>query len=121
MLGAWSRRNTAVDSGAPSLNAGLLVTIVIDSANGMRFAGHVGRWFAGDVGIPPGVFGPVTGRVDGQGGVTIVIAYAAPDNPPLTISGSVGADVVTVRESSVGAQPGPFPAGDRFERVPHGT
>ena len=66
----------------------------------------------------PVSLGPVTGSVNERGSVTIVIAYAAPDTPALTIWGSVAADVVTVRESSAGTQPGPFRAGDRFERAP---
>jgi len=119
MLGVWSHRTAVADSGSPSLNAGLLVTIVVDSADAMQFRGRVGMWFAGDVGISPDVFGPVTGTVDGNGGVTIVIAYAAVDRPSLTISGSLTADVVTVRECSFGMEPGPFLPGDRFERGPH--
>ena len=119
MLGEWSHRNAVADSGAPSLGAGLLVTSVVDSVDSTWFRGHVGRWFSGDVGVSPAVFGPVTGSVTERGSVTIVIAYAAPDTPALTIWGSVAADVVTVRESSAGTQPGPFRAGDHFERSPH--
>jgi hypothetical protein len=103
---------------APSLNAGPHVTIVIDSVDGMQFRGRIGLWFAGDVGARPDAFGPVTGRLDDAGGVTIRIPLTAPGASAITIVGTVVGDVLTVAESRRGADPGPFPSGGCFERRP---
>ena len=115
MLGAWSYASAAIGPHPPSLNTGLHVTITIEAVNGTRFSGHVTRWLAGDVGIPQHDFAPVTGSVDGSGGVTILVAWASPhmpNMPTITITGVLDGDVLTVRESWLGAGPGPVEAGD---------
>ena|SRR5689334_9450508 len=62
MLGAWSYASAPIGDHAPSLNTGLHVTIAVDAVDGMRFAGHITRWIAGDVGIAPDAFRPVSGE-----------------------------------------------------------
>jgi len=56
--------------------------------------------------------------MDGSGGVTVLIPRTTPSGPTFTIVGALSGDVLTVRESRLGAEPGPFPTGSRFERVP---
>ncbi len=56
MLGEWNYSSAPVAYDRPSLNAGLLVTIVVESSDGMHFRGRITRWFAGDVGVSPDVF-----------------------------------------------------------------
>src|SRR5689334_22937129 len=70
MLGEWNYLG-AVTSPDPSLNAGALVSIVIDSAAATDFRGSISRWFAGDVGVPTKLFGPVTGAVGENGSVWV--------------------------------------------------
>jgi hypothetical protein len=118
MLGGWTYDSPTIGDHAPSPNTGLHVTLAVDSVQGMRFFGRVTRWFSGDVGIAPDAFGPLTGSVDGAGGVTVVIARAVPGTPSLTTTGEIAGDVLTVRDSWFGAEPGPFPSGDRFRRAP---
>jgi hypothetical protein len=119
MLGEWSYVSPAVVCDAPSLNAGLHVTIAIDSLDGMRFWGRVVLWFAGDVGISPGRFAPVTGSVDRSGGVRVLIAFADPGASSVTIVGVLAGDTLTVSESWLGAEAGPFPTGGCFDRTLH--
>jgi len=117
MLGDWSYASVPAARDLPSLNGGLQVSMAIDSPDGMRFRGRVTRWFAGDVGESPAVFGPITGWVDGNGGVTVLMARATLGAPTLTIVGALAGDVLTVRKSWLGAEPGPFLAGGWFERI----
>ena len=117
MLGEWNYSSAPVAYDRPSLVAGLLVTIVVESADGMHFRGRVTRWFAGDVGVAPDVFGPVTGSMDGNDQVTVLISRTAPGEPTLAIVGVLSGDVLTVLESRLEATPGPFPAASRFERA----
>jgi len=117
MLGAWSYASAPIGDHAPSLNTGLHVTVTVDAVEGASFSGQVTRWIAGDVGIAPDQFGPVTGRVDDAGGVTFFIPQATP-GPILAIRGSLNGDVLTVHESWSGAEPGPFPSGGTFRRSP---
>jgi hypothetical protein len=117
MLGEWNYASVAVVRDAPSLNTGLHVIIAIDSLDGMRFRGRVVLWFAGDVGVSPDVFGPVTGSVDGLSGVTVVIAFADPDTPMITIVGVLAGDVLTVSDSWLATEHGPFLSGEYFERT----
>jgi hypothetical protein len=118
ILGEWSYARVPPVPEAPSLNVALRVTIVIDSLDAMQFRGRVGLWFAGDVGARPDAFGPVTGSLDDAGGVTIRIPLTAPGASAISIVGTVVGDVLTVRESLLGAEPGPFPSGGWFERHP---
>ncbi|MEX2155922.1 MAG: hypothetical protein WD773_03670 [Gemmatimonadales bacterium] len=117
MLGEWTYRNQVVSADPPSLNGGLFVAIVIDSANGMTFRGRVALWFAGDVGMPPGTFGAVTGQFDELDAVTVRIPLSNPDASAITIRGTVAENVLTVRECRFGSAPGPFPVGAHFHRV----
>jgi len=117
MLGEWNYSSAPVAYDRPSLNAGLLVTIVVESSDGMHFRGRITRWFAGDVGVSPDVFGPVTGSMDGNDRVTVLIPRMAAGAPTLAISGVLSGDVLTVLESRLEAAPGPFPAASRFERA----
>ena len=117
MLGAWSYASAPIGDHAPSLNTGLHVTVTVDAVEGASFSGQVSRWIAGDVGIVPDQIGPVTGRVDDAGGVTLFIPQATP-GPILAIRGSLNGDVLTVHESWSGAEPGPFPSGGTFRRSP---
>jgi hypothetical protein len=116
MLGAWNY-NSGLGVDRPSLNAGLHVTLTVDSVAGMACFGRVTRWLAGDVGIGPGAFGPLTGSVDVLGAVNLRIPWAGPDLPALTVIGVLDGDLLTVSESWFGTAPGPFPAGSLFERA----
>ena len=116
MLGTW-RYDSRLVVDRPSLNAGLHVTLAVDSVDGMHFAGRVTQWLAGDVGISPDAFAPLTGAVDGAGMVTLVIAWTTPDVSPLRISGTLAGDALTIRECWAGTEPGPFPPGDAFRRT----
>ena len=117
MLGAWSYSSASDARDKPSLGAGLLVTIAVESVDAMHFRGRITRWFAGDVGVSPDVFGPVAGSMDGNDRVTVLIPRAAPGGPTLTIIGLLSADVLTVLESHSESAPGPFPTGGRFQRA----
>jgi len=118
IIGEWRYASVPPIREEPSLNTGLRVTIVIESLDGTQFRGRVGLWFAGDVGARPDAFGPVTGSLDGAGGVMIWIPLTAPGASAITIVGTVVGDVLTVAESRLGADPGPFPSGGCFERRP---
>lgn len=117
MLGTWSYASAPVPREEPSLNAGLHVTIAIDSVDGSQFRGRVTLWFAGDVGLSPEAFGPVAGSVDGDTRVTLVIPSAAAGGPTLTMLATLAPNILTVLESRLGGEPGPFPVGARFERT----
>ncbi len=121
MLGEWTHsRNLSTWSDAPSLNGGLSVSIVIDSARDMRFWGHVARWFVGDVGLPATRFGLVSGTIDSAYAVVLRIP---PGSTPgwtggaLTIEGEVEGDLLSVHSSWAGVDQGPFPPGCRFQRL----
>jgi len=115
MLGEWSYSSAHVVREPPDLNTGLRVQIGIDSLDGMRFWGRGTLWFAGDVGVEPTDFGRVSGTVDGGNGVTLVIPRA--NERSLMVMGALAADVLTVLECHVGAEPGPFSAGMAFLRL----
>ena len=116
ILGEWSYASAPVVRDPPSLKTGLRVAIVIDARDAMRFLGRVTFWFAGDVGFPPDAFGPVTGTLDEDGTVTMWILFTTPGAAAITIVGTVAGDLLTIRESWLEANPGPFPAGGCFER-----
>jgi len=117
MLGTWSYNGAPASADAPSLNARLHVDIAVESVEGMQFAGRVTRWLAGDVGIAPDAFGPLTGNVDGAGSVAILIAPATPGAPALGVTGDLSGDVLTIRESWSGTGLGPFTSGGAFRRT----
>ena len=94
-LGEWNYASALKVPEAPSLNTGLRVTIVIHSLDTGQFRGRVAFWFAGDVGVPPSAFGPVTGSLDQDSAVTMRIPFNAPDAPAITIVGTVAGDVLT--------------------------
>lgn len=118
IVGEWSYASAAPTPEPPSLNTGLHVTILIESSDGSQFRGRVTFWFAGDVGVAPAVFGPVTGTLDNAGTVMMRIPFAAPDAPAITMVGTVAGDVLTVHDSVCGEGPGPFLSGRAFERSP---
>jgi len=118
ILGEWNYASAPRCAEPPCLNAGLHVTIVIESLDAMQFRGHVAWWFSGDVGTPPAAFGPVTGTVDSDGAVTMRIPFTALAASPITLTGTVTGDVLTVHESLRGPDPGPFLRGESFERNP---
>lgn len=120
MLGEWSYSSPQALRASPALNTGLRVQIRIDSLDGMRFSGHVTLWFAGDVGIASSAFGPVSGTVDDTNGVTMVIPREPTVSRPLLVMGEVTDDVLTVRDCSVGTEPGPFAPGSAFRRLQSG-
>ncbi len=96
---------------APTLNAGLQVTLEIDSAAGPLFYGRVARWFAGDAGVSPEVFGPVTGTV-GERLVQFTIAFVRAGASPIIVGASfAGADTLRIETASRGNDPGPFAPG----------
>jgi hypothetical protein len=116
MLGEWTYARAPSAAGSPpTLNAGLSVAIAVDSASGMRFWGHVARWFVGDVGLPVTRFGPVSGSIDSTSGV--VLRIHGRQIAALRIEGEVAGDVLTVHASWAGVEPGPFPSGCRFQRL----
>jgi len=55
--------------------------------------------------------------MDGNDRVTVLIPRSAPSGPTLTIVGVLSVDALTVLESRIGSEPGPFPAGGRFQRA----
>ena len=118
ILGEWSYASRVAATEAPILNAGLRVTIVIDDIDGTVLRGRVAKWFAGDVGIAPNAFGPVTGAIDAAGVVSLRIPRTAVGSAPITIIGTVDGRLLTIHESWLGeAFPGPFPTGGTFERA----
>jgi len=119
MLGEWTHsRAPSIPPAAPALSAGFFVSITIDSARGSRFWGHVGQWFVGDVGLPANGFGPVTGSLDSAYGVVLQVASGGANGlAVLQIEGQIDGDVLTVRASWMGPEPGPFPSGCRFQRL----
>jgi hypothetical protein len=118
MVGEWRYARAATAHDAPSLNAGFFVTIAIDSAAEMRFWGRVTAWFVGDVGLSPDRFGPVSGAVDLEHGVTLLISAKASGTSAVTVMGEVDGDVILVHECWAGANVGPFSVGGRFQRLP---
>ena len=117
MLGTWRYDfSPRAPAETPSLNAGVHVTLSVDVAEGATFRGTVVAWFAGDVGLPPGTFGPIEGTVESNDGVMLVIPFRHPGVPPLTISGRVSGDTLTVDLSRQGGSPGPFATGAVFAR-----
>ena len=119
ILGEWTYASRGAVNEVPTLNTGLHVTIVIDHVDGTALRGRVAWWFAGDVGLPPAAFGPVTGTIDDAGVVSLHIPRTAVGAAPITIAGTVDGPVLTIRESRLGeAVPGPFPSGGCFERSP---
>lgn len=117
MLGTWRYDSPPrAPAETPSLNVGVHVTLSIDIAEGSTFRGTVGAWWAGDVGLPPGTFGPIDGTVERDGAVLLVIPFQDPGVPALTISGRVAGDTLIVELSRQGAAPGPFATGVVFAR-----
>lgn len=117
MLGEWRYSHRAPVSEHPSLNAGLFVTIAIDSAAGTGFAGRVIEWFVGDFAVPPDRFGPVTGVVNEYHAVSFRIGGRKTDTASQTVNGRIEGDVIVVLESRFGPNVGPFPNGGRFQRL----
>ena len=117
MLGEWSYAAPHRISDPPVLNAGLHVSVMVDSTEGMRFWGHVTLWFAGDVGTSLSAFGRVWGQIDDGRGVMLEIPRASPGQAAVRVLGELAGDVLTVHGCSSGAAAGPFAIGAAFERV----
>jgi len=105
----------SVPAEPPSRNAGLAVSIAIDSATGMRFWGHVARWFVADVGLPATRFGPVSGNIDST--YAAVLRIQGRQIAALQIEGQVDVDPLAVHPPWTGVEPGPFPSGCRVQRL----
>lgn len=116
MLGEWRYDAAPRVAAASSLNTGLHVALVVDSVAGTGFRGRVTLWLAGDVGIAPSRFGPVTGSVDQDERVRLAITPSASYGPVVSMAGTLVGDMLIVRESWSGTGRGPFLSGDRFER-----
>lgn len=104
----------------PSLNAGLRVAVEFDSAAGARFSGRVLMWFAGDMGLGPGLFGRVEGEVTPAGAASFAIPFVRTNAPPLIVSGIVRGDTLAITSARRGVEPGPLStaAGAAFVRRP---
>ena len=116
MLGEWQYQRPATAGEKPSLGAGLLVTIVIDSVEGAQFVGRVTSWFAGDVGVPIDRFGPVTGSLF-KSAVTMQILPRDLAGTAHVIRGYLQDNVIVVVESWLGPNVGSFPNGGQFVRL----
>lgn len=116
MLGEWSYHAPSQRPDTPTLNAGVRVSVVIDSLDATRFWGRVTLWFAGDVGVAPSTFGRVSGSIADRSGVTIRIPREPADDHPLMIIGEVSGDVLTVLDCRAGADTGPFAPQSLFIR-----
>ena len=117
MLGRWQYATPATSRDGPSLNAGLQVTLAIDSVDNADFRGRVERWFSGDVGISPDVFGSIAGTMVTSQQVVLTIPLARAGAPTLKIVGVVTNDVLTVSECWMAEQPGPFAVGAELVRL----
>ena len=116
LLGRWeyatpapARRPETVPP--PALATGLAVAFVIDSVAGSTFFGRMGRWFMGDVGIAPSLFGRITGRID-SASVTMTIPYTRSGLEAITVVGRlVAPDSIAIASAMRGSEPGPFASG----------
>lgn len=117
MVGHWEYAKPARSTSEPSLNAGLFVGVDIDSVTDASFYGHVSFWFAGDVGVPVDVFGPVSGTVAGDARVALLITMTNPQVPPIRVNGVLSGDRLVVEDSWRGNEPGPFPVTSTFVRT----
>lgn len=117
MLGRWQYAAPPMGGEGPSLNAGLQVTLAIDAVDNADFRGRVERWFSGDVGISPDVFGSIAGTMVTGQDVILTIPFARSGAPSLRIVGAVANDVLTVSECWMGEELGPFRVGAQFVRL----
>ncbi|HWP37564.1 MAG TPA: hypothetical protein VNL18_08455 [Gemmatimonadales bacterium] len=117
MVGRWEHVRSHRPTGEPSLNAGLIAVIDVDSVADVRFSGRVSLWFAGDVGVPVDAFGPVSGSVADLPRVTLLITMKDPLIPAIEVSGELRTDSISVRGSWRGTEPGPFALGSAFLRA----
>lgn len=117
MIGVWTLASQPRPSGGePSLNAGLRITLTIDSAEGDRFGGVVTTWFAGDVGVLPETFGRIEGRVAHER-VILAIPVRSAGVTSLIVDARLTGDSLSVVSSSQGAKPGPLATGAVFLRM----
>ena len=116
MHGEWSYAAPNRISDPPILSTGIHVSVMVDSAEGMRFWGRVTLWFAGDVGTSPSAFGRVWGQIDDGSGVMLEIPRASPGQAAVRMVGELAGDVLTIHGCSSGAAAGPFAIGTTFER-----
>jgi hypothetical protein len=92
----------------PSLGAGLIVELEIDSVAGKKFWGRVIRWFAGDMGIASSTFDRVVGEVTDSGTANFTIPFARDAAAPLFVSGVLRGDTLTIERALRREEPGPF-------------
>jgi hypothetical protein len=120
LLGYWEYVAPRPLPAQPSLNAGLRLAVEFDSAAGARFSGRVALWFAGDMGLGPGVFGRVEGEVTPAGAASFAIPFVRTNAPPLIVSGIVRGDTLAITSARRGVEPGPLStaAGSAFVRRP---
>jgi hypothetical protein len=114
LLGRWEYVPPArlAAPSRPTLGIGLQVMLELDSAAGGTAYGRVGRWFAGDVGIPGSAFGPVTAELGDSGRVTITIPHAHATVAPLTVvTTRRGIDTLDIVDARQGNDAGPITAG----------
>ncbi len=112
LLGRWEYMAPArAPAGAPTLGAGILVTLEFDSATGRVAYGRVTRWLSGDVTISPDAFGPVKGTV-ADGEIELLIPLTRPGASPITVLTSrTAADTLAIRQAQRGNESGPFASG----------
>jgi hypothetical protein len=116
MLGSWQYVSPRRPSDPPVLGVGLIVALTIDAVEDSSFRGSVDLWIAGDVGLAPDTFGPVSGTIGSRGHVTLEIPFRQDGRPPLELVGTVVTDTLTVEGSICGGEPGPFTSGSKFVR-----
>jgi hypothetical protein len=114
LLGRWeyvAPRHAHVPT-PPTLSAGLQVTLEVDSAAGRTAYGRVGRWFAGDMGLPPTAFAGITAVLDDSARLIVTIPAARAGVPGFTIVASqLGSDTLQIIHALRGNDAGPFAEG----------
>lgn len=96
----------------PTLGAGLQVMLELDSAAGRTARGRVGRWFAGDMGVPATTFARITAVLGDSGWVTITIPAGRAKIPGFTIlARQRGSDTLQIIRAMRGNDAGPFAEG----------
>jgi hypothetical protein len=92
----------------PALHGGVRVALEFDSAAGTRAFGRVTLWFAGDLGLGPGMFDVVDGAVAPDGAAHLTIPFARSTSAPLTVEGMLAGDTLRITASRQGVDEGPL-------------
>jgi len=99
---------------APSPVA-LAVTLELWQA-GDSLGGRVLYWLSGDVVVPAGTFGPISGRWGPEAGrVRLVLVPPAPA-PGEELEAQLTGDTLLIRTSAAGSAPGTLAAGGKLVR-----